>query len=495
MIAKTFLAGLLLLISSLGFTQPYFFEVPPEAQGVSSDAILDFILRLEAETDAVHSFMILRNGQLISKGWWEPYGSNIPHVMYSLSKSFTSTAVGFAVQEKLLSLDDLVISFFPDKAPKEPSWHWDEMRIRDLLTMTTGHTQEPRIRETQDWVKYFLESKVELLPGSAFKYNSMATYMLSAIITKVTGEKLVDYLDPRFFQPLGIKKPEWDEDPMGINTGGWGLHITTESIAKLGQFYLQKGRWEGRQLLTEEWVEMATSKQVSNGSDPDSDWMQGYGFQFWRCRYNAYRGDGAMGQFCIVLPDQNAVIAITSGLYDMAGVMNIIWETLLPAMKNNPLPLNLESYRVLVNKTDKLTLKTTKGEKTSPLSKKVSKTFTMEENNAGLKAITLNFQGKSPQIHFSMETDTEILKIGWNTFLKNEINNHLPYADGFETGMATTGAWLNDSTYQMLTYAYESPARIYYTLSFTDNTLLLKTKLDHALFGRRDVEEIIGQIK
>ena len=284
----------------------------PEKEGISSEAIQQFVQNLEEKIDAVHSFILLRNGKLIAQGWWNPYNTETPHVMHSLSKSFTSTAVGFAVQEGLLSLNDPIIQFFPNKTPTAPSWQLKNMRIRDLLTMNTGHIEEPTVWFSDgDWAKFFLAQEVPLSPGTHFKYNSPATYMLSAIIQKVSGQKLVDYLTPRLFDPLAIEKPEWDECPNGINTGGWGLNIKTEDIAKLGQLYLQKGVWNGERLLKTDWVGMATSKQTSNGSDPNNDWNQGYGFQFWRCRYDNYRGDGAFGQYCIVIPEHNAVLALS----------------------------------------------------------------------------------------------------------------------------------------------------------------------------------------
>lgn len=227
---------------------------------------------------------------------------------------------------------------------EDPSAQWRAMRIRDLLTMNTGHIIEPTVWFSDgDWVKFFMGTEVPLMPGTHFKYNSSATYMLSAILQKVTGEKLVDYLTPRLFEPLQIKKPRWDVCPKGINTGGWGLSITTEDIAKLGQFYLQKGQWNGQQLLSKQLIEIATSKQVSNGSDPNNDWNQGYGFQFWQCRHNAYRGDGAMGQYCIVIPELDAVVAITSGVYDMGHVMTLVWEELSDHLHS--LTVNMDSYK------------------------------------------------------------------------------------------------------------------------------------------------------
>lgn len=314
----------------------------PELQGVSSQAIREFVETANEKIDTLHSFMLVRHGRVIAEGWWKPEAADKPHVMHSLSKSFCSTAVGLAVADGKLSVDDLVLKFFPDDAPEKPSDRLKQMRVRDLLTMSTGHETEPKFTPETPWVKTFLAHPVPHKPGAHFQYNSPATYMQSAIVQKVTGETVLDYLKPRLFEPLGIETPTWMHSPQGISTGGWGLAIRTEDIAKFGQLYLQKGRWNGRQILPESWVEHATSKQVSNGSDPSRDWDQGYGFQFWRCRHGAYRGDGAFGQFCIVLPEQDAVIAITADAKDMQAELNVVWDKLLPAFWKEALAANPE---------------------------------------------------------------------------------------------------------------------------------------------------------
>ena len=490
---------ILLLLSNLTInaqSSKTFPKSTPEAEGISSDSILSFIEKAEAEIDAIHSIMILRHGKLITQGWWAPYGPETPHVMHSLSKSFTSTAIGFAVGEELVSLNDLVISFFPEESPKEPSRQLKEMRIKDLLTMNTGHMAEPFPGPGDDnWVKKFLHSKVELMPGTHFKYNSPATYMLSAIIQKVTGEKLVDYLDPRLFQPLGIKKPEWDTCPKGINTGGWGLHIVTEDIAKLGQLYLQKGKWEGQQLLSEEWVAMATSKQVSNGSNPDNDWAQGYGFQFWRCRHNCYRGDGAMGQFCIVMPEQDAVIAITSGTNDMGAVMQLVWDILLPAMKEEPLT-GSDRFSELEKKTAKLALKPVNGE---PRNKALESTvfnqkFAIDENNQNVKTISFQVHNNQYRLDLEMEEGTETILVGTGEYVKGSLINHVPFTQNLTKGIAASGAWTKANEYRLRLYFYESPARITYTFRFGEQDLSWDSKLEHALFGPRTQETLIGRV-
>jgi CubicO group peptidase (beta-lactamase class C family) len=257
--------------------------------------------------------------------------------LWSLSKSFTSTAVGLAVAEGKLSINEPVLKFFPKEAPAERSHNLKAMRVRDLLTMNTGHQNEVNWREAPHWAKAFLAHPVPHEPGTHFRYNTPATYMLSAIVQKVTGKTALEYLTPRLFEPLGIEKPRWDSSPQGVSIGGYGLFLRTEDIAKFGQLYLQRGMWNGKQILPAEWVDQATSKQVSNGSDPNNDWNQGYGFQFWRCRHGAYRGDGKDGQYCIVLPEKDAVIAITANAKDMQAELNIVWDKLLPAFTDKAL--------------------------------------------------------------------------------------------------------------------------------------------------------------
>lgn len=322
----------------------------PESQGVPSAAVREFIETADREIRTMHSFMLVRHGRVIAEAWWKPESPEKPHVLWSLSKSFTSTAAGLAIAEGRLSLDDEVLKFFPEDAPAEPSRNLKSMRVRDLLSMATGHEKEPWLfgaTGPEPWTKIFLTQPVPHKPGTHFLYNSAATYMVSAIIQKVTGQTVADYLRPRLFDPLGIGEAKWDNSPQGINAGGWGLYLRTEDIAKFGQLYLRKGNWNGKQLLPESWVELATSRQVSNGSNPNSDWEQGYGYQFWRCRHGAYRGDGKDGQFCVVMPEQDAVIAITADTGNMQAQLNLIWDKLLPAFQSAPLPENPEEVAKL----------------------------------------------------------------------------------------------------------------------------------------------------
>jgi CubicO group peptidase (beta-lactamase class C family) len=313
----------------------------PEAQGISSQAIFDFIEAADKNVNTMHSFMILRHGQVISEGWWKPEVADEPHVLNSVSKSFNSTAVGLAIAEGKLRLNDPVLKFFPDDAPANPSGNLKAMTVRDLLTMTGGHDTEPKSVHGAPTVKEFLAQPVVYKPGTHFLYNTMGAYTLSAIVTKVTGQTVLDYLKSRLFEPLGIENPRWDSSPEGNSLGGYGLYLRTEDIAKFGQLYLQKGKWNGRQLIPAKWIKQATQKQVSNEKESHAnigpDWKEGYGFQFWCCRYHAYRADGAGGQFIVVMPDQDMVVAITADHANMQAELDAIWNHLLPAVHSRAL--------------------------------------------------------------------------------------------------------------------------------------------------------------
>jgi len=323
----------------------------PEAQGISSKAILGFVESADKNINTLHSFMILRHGRVIAEGWWKPASADKPHVLASLSKSFNATAVGLAIQEGKLRLDDPVLKFFPADAPAEPSENLKAMKVRDLLTMSCGHETEPKIVGGAPTVKQFLAHPILHTPGTHFQYNTLGSYTLSAIITKVTGQTTLEYLKPRLFEPLGIENPQWDSSPEGNSLGGYGLKLCTEDIAKFGQLYLQRGKWNGKQLIPQTWVEQATARQLPNEEESHAkigiDWQQGYCFQFWRCTHNAFRGDGAGGQLCVVIPDQDMVVAITAQTGDFQREMNAIWDNLLPGCSAEAIPEDAASQEKL----------------------------------------------------------------------------------------------------------------------------------------------------
>ena len=328
----------------------------PEAEGVSSVAIQKFIESYKKEKHELHSVMIIRHGKVISEAWWSPYGPELKHSMYSVSKSWTSTAVGFAVSENKLQLSHKVLSFFPEHADLSTNSFLKDLTVKDLLTMSVGHKVEPLrsvIVMQPDWIRGFLKTPIEYAPGTKFLYNTLATYMLSAIVQKVTGQSLINYLEPRLFKPLGISGVDWEYDSKGINTGGWGIRVKTEDMAKLGLTYLNGGKYNGKQVISKAWVSEATQKQIdqnpeaSQAKKDSSDWLQGYGYQFWRCRNGAFRADGAYGQYIVMMPEQDAVVVITSESMDLQDDLNMIWQHLLPAFGKSKIPANPTAYRSL----------------------------------------------------------------------------------------------------------------------------------------------------
>ena len=477
----------------------------PEQQGISSADLLAFVEAADKEIDAMNSFMLIRHGAVVAEGWWGPYDRDTPHILYSLSKSFTSTAVGLAISEGKLSLDDQVLKFFPEEAPAEPSVNLRAMRVRDLLRMNTGNQTEAPIRvddpakQKDTWVKTFLAHQVPFKPGSHFLYNSPATYMLSAIVQKVTGQTVLDYLRPGLFEPLGFKDPQWISSPQGITVGAYGLSLRTEEIARFGELYLRKGMWNGKQLLPASWVEQATSIQTSNGSAPTSDWDQGYGYQFWRSRHNSFRGDGAFGQYCMVIPELDAVVAITSGVRSMQQVMNLVWDKLLPAMKPGRLPENAASRRQLETRLAGLTLKFPSGVTGSQVSSSVSgKWFEFSDNDRGLKAVSFDFNAEPPTLSVRTATGGTRTPIGIRVWVKSRgsFTNGLDHALSVPGNpvTATSGAWSDDNTFTVKIVLYETP--YYSTVNFKFDGERLVIDAEHnVFFGPTKLPQLVGQLR
>jgi CubicO group peptidase (beta-lactamase class C family) len=457
----------------------------PEAQGIASSAILAFVEAAEKDIDALHSLMVLRHGQVVAEGWWRPYQRDDPHVLFSLSKSFTSTAVGLAIAEGKLSLDDTVLSFFPEDAPKEPSDNLKAMRVRDLLSMSTGHHAEDIAgfdysSKDPPLTRAFLALPVAHKPGTHFVYNTPASYMLSAIVHKVSGMPLVEYLRPRLFEPLGIRNPTWDASPQGISYGGFGLSVTTEDIARFGQLYLQKGEWGGKRILPADWVAAATARQVSNGSNPASDWEQGYGYQFWRCRHGVYRGDGAFGQFCVVLPDQDAVVAITSGTGDLQGVLNLVWEHLLAGMKAEPLPADAAAHDHLEKRLAGLELRPPAGKPASPTARRVSgRIYEFPKNDEGIEALGVEL-GKEATLIVRSEGREHRLPVGLGEWRRG---GSLPMGRSRlmnepEYRVAAAGAWTDDDTFTVKACFHDTPFCATLGLRFAGDALVFDREMN-----------------
>ena len=457
----------------------------PEAQGIPSRAISAFIRAAERRLDALHSFMLLRHGFVVAAGWWEPYQRRDQHMLFSLSKSFTSSAIGLLVAEGRLSIDDPVLAFFPAEAPLAPSANLQAMRVRHLLTMSTGHaldTTGPMIAHSSgNWVRGFLAQPVEHTPGTHFLYNTGATYLLAAIVQHLSGGRMLDYLQPRLFAPLGINDPHWETSPQGIDVGGWGLRTTTADIAAFGQLYLQQGLWQGACILPQAWITAATARQVANDPAPGPDWEQGYGYQFWRCRHDAYRGDGAFGQYCLVMSAQDAVLAITAGLGDMQLPLDLVWEHLLPTMEPAALPPDDAAQRELADKLARLRLPPVRGHALSPTATRVGgKTFVMAENAGGIREISFDFGAAETRITIRNDAGEQRIACGYDRWLRGAANleqsagSRMAPQQAGRQKVGVSGAWTDEQTYTAKLWWVETPFADTLRCRFEGDRLLIE---------------------
>ena len=309
----------------------------PAGVGIPASSVLALLDGLASDGLELHSLMVVRRGHVAVEGWWAPYSAQRPHLLYSLSKSFTSTAVGFAVVEGCFTLDDTIVSLLPGHVPDDVDPAVATLTVHHLLSMSTGHQEDTleqaRTLEPDDLVRGFLSVPPQEPVGSRHAYHNACTYVLAALVQELTGEHLLDYLRPRLLDPLGVGPAHWDNDVHGNALGFTGLHLGTEAVAAFGQLLLQDGQWQGEQLLPAGWVELATRKHIDTDLDPTTnvDWAQGYGYQYWMSQHG-FRGDGAHGQFCVVAPESDLVVVTTACVQDMQAILTNIWTHLLPAL-------------------------------------------------------------------------------------------------------------------------------------------------------------------
>ncbi len=302
-----------------------------EDVGVSSKAVLEFLTEIENEGFEVHSFMLIRNSMVAAECFRSPFSPERPHQMYSISKTITATAVGFAVNEGLLSLDTRIADVFPDYCENIHDEFLDKLCVRHLLTMTSGKKINVLHNKGKiDWIEDYLNSKWYAEPGKEFLYVNENIYMLSAILTRVTGMSVCDYLYTRLFKPLGIEYPYWETDRNGIEAGGWGLYLKTEDLAKIMLCYLNEGKYFDKQIIPEDWAKEASNKLVDNSNNADADFAVGYGYCLWQNAAvpNSFRADGMFSQFAFALRDYDAVFVITSAVANEQQMLDKIWEHL-----------------------------------------------------------------------------------------------------------------------------------------------------------------------
>jgi CubicO group peptidase (beta-lactamase class C family) len=480
-------------------TASKFERATPESQGVDSASIAALVR--EGSKHAFHSLMIVRHGKVIAEGWWTPYTSDEPHMMFSVSKSVTATAIGILCAEGRASLDEEMTDVFPNIASDQDKANMKGVKVRHLLAMASGHAVDTmeimRALPREDWVKIFFGVPIEYPPNTHFLYNSGASFVLAAMITARTGQSVRDYLEPRLFAPLGIVNAPWEKNPRGINFGASGLRLTTEDLAKFGQLYLNGGMWNGKRLLTEAWINESTAKQVSNGEDANNDWAQGYGFQIWRSRHESYRMDGRYGQFALVLPEQDMIVAITAGVKNNRAVTDFVWETLLPGVHSSALPDNAPGERELKSllNSREVELPTFRGADPAAAAHVNGKSMTLPYNLMGAASVRLAFSLDAIDVHVTRRGGgTEILPAGRTRWLPGE-TQMWPYEEMTRARLMSRAGWIDDHTLEVRQQCVETPFSRNWTFTFgSEGKVTLAVGLDNGFWVER-TEVLVSQVQ
>lgn len=471
-----------------------FLRVTPESVGVPSSAIEWLLDRLEEGWTEPHGLMFMRHGKVFAEGWWAPYAPGLRHGLQSHTKTYAATAVGIAYTEGLLKLTDRVIDIFKEESPADPSENLQKLTVRDVLCMGCGMDTMPR--PSEDWIREFLATPVNHVPGTTFMYNSTGSTLLGAIVRKLTGLGLHDYLKPRLFDKIGIDADNlrWICMPDGMEIGGGGLYATTEDNLRLMKLYADGGVWEGERILAEDYVKLATSLQNESATEravnpPAEDNFVGYGFQIWMCRPNGvYRADGAMGQFTIVFPDRDMIIAITETAAGSTGgampqkALDTIWEFVekLPEPSVETLPEDEAASTHLARRMASLALINPKRspevamqEQINGATYKITEGYlTLADNGmsrfmsgaaapAGLE--TLKFEFTTNRL--TLTSNREVLTVATDGTRSENV------VDGMPSISLCSGAWISESQFELCVRWVETCNERSYVFSFVGDEM------------------------
>lgn len=478
----------------------------PEAVGIPSASVEWLLDRLEEGWTEPHGLMIMRHGKVCAEGWWAPYASGIRHGLQSHTKTYAATAVGIAYTEGLLKLTDRIVDIFADEIPENPSENLKKLTVRDVLCMGCGMDTMPR--PSKDWIREFLATPVNHVPGTTFMYNSTGSTFLGAIVRKLTGLGLHDYLKPRLFDKIGIdaENLRWITMPDGMEVGGGGLFATTEDNLRLMKLYADGGVWEGERILAEDYVKLATSKQNDSATEravnpPAEDNFVGYGFQIWMCRpKGVYRADGAMGQFTIVFPERDMLLAITENASGSTGgampqkALDTIWKWMdaLPGPETEILPEDPEASAHLARRMQMLALPAPLRSPESPLQEKINgSTYAVtdgyfaladagmvrfmsgEDRPGGAKALSLTFAENACTLTCLVDGKPQSLTAAMDgTRLRNEL-------PGMPSIALCSGCWEADNVFRLSLRMVETCNETSITFTFSGNQARVETCSDH----------------
>lgn len=472
----------------------------PQEQGVDPRGLAGLVRALAdgLPEQELRSLVVVRHGHVVVEGARAPYATGRPHALYSLSKTFTATAVGLAVAEGLLGLDGAVVDLVPGEVPAgglsdDERARLGRLTVRHLLTMRSGHDVEPEVFPSRRWVAAFLAAPLAHEPGTHFVYNTAATAVLAALVERATGCGLLDYLRPRVLDPLGFGPATWEVSPEGHATGGFGLSAAPRDVAAFGELLLRDGVWRGRRLLPEGWVELATRAHVPPGTAPGderSDWAQGYGFQVWRSRHG-FRGDGAFGQFCLVVPEQDVVVAMSSAVRDMQVPLDAVWEHLLPACGDAPLPPDDEASAELSSVLAGLQVTWPQGDATSPVAAQLDgRRVLFDPNPIGVTHATVTFGDEHDRIEVHREGEPIVLLVGHDEPLVGEVPPAYPGRPGPDP-VAAHAAWTSSDEYVVTVRALEDTPVLTVTAHVTGDLVEVRPRVNVS-FGATDLPMLRG---
>ena len=433
----------------------------PEALGIPSAALQRFLARLE-EIDFVHGLVVIRHGKVALAGMRDPFRYDLPHQLFSVSKSFTSAAIGMAAKEGLLKVSDRLIDYFPEYA-KTAHPLMAKTRLCDLLSMQSGFKACTARRmfasPDGDWVRCYLSLVPDGEPGTFFTYNSGATYMLGAVLHKLTGQTLREYLTPRLFEPLEIVPGVWESCPRGLNCGGWGLYLKLFDLAKFAQLLLDGGRYEGRELIPADYLAEATKVHADNSANQKPDWKLGYGWQFWKSTYG-YRCDGAAGQYAVILPEFGLTLTTLSATPDMQRILTAFWEEVIPALSSAPLPEDRAAQSELRDTLDRLAMPVASGDGAP---RRIRRKFEFAENPCGIVSCAVETETVECALTFQLAGGaTEQLRAGFGKFAYGP----LKLTDRFPHPTAASAAW-KDGKLVIESFILDGIFRSTYTVDFT----------------------------
>lgn len=453
--------------------------VKPEEAGIPSKAVIAFIQDLDRNGFCMHGFMMIKDGKVITEGYYKPFTVDTPHRMYSVGKSFTSIAIGLLQEEGKLSIEDKICDYFKDKLPKEVHPYIEKTTIKDMLKMATPHSSATYKQEDDDWVRTFFTVKPTHLPGTSFGYDTSSTHVLSALVERLSGKSLLEYLQDKLFTPLNCSRQiRWLTCPMGICQGGSGLICTLRDLAKVAYTCMKSGKYKGEQLIPEAYIKQAASYQISTCLQSFSEEQEGYGYQFWRCRNNSFSLYGMGGQLAVCIPERNFMLVTeadnTANPNGVQGIYDALFRCIYPYLsKKEVITGNQNDQKRLADSIKNLSIKTEKGEKNSEIVLEINeKGYQFKKNKMGIERCSFKFLPgeESGVFRYTNDTGRNQIKFGLGHMERQKF-------PGTKYDCITSAAWIHKKVLHFRSYVIdECYASVNITATFLENTITLAMK-------------------